>query len=84
MIPVWFFSNPDLNNLKLDMSLDLTQISHWLNSNKVRVNREKSNLLSIPPKINKPMLNINIFLNNFAIPQCSSVKYLRVTLDANS
>jgi len=52
MIPVWFFSNPDLNNLKQDMSLDLTQISHWLNFNNVTVNPEKSNLLSIPPKIN--------------------------------
>jgi len=28
------------------------------------------------------MPNINISLNNFAISQCSSVKYLGVTLDA--
>jgi len=64
------------------MSLDLIQISHWFNSNKVTVNPVKPNLLIILPKINKPMRNINISLNNFPIPQCSSVKYLEVTLDA--
>jgi len=82
MILVCFFSNPDLNNIKLGMSLDLTQISYWFNSNKVTVHPAKSNLLIILPKINKSMPNINISLNNFPIPQCSSVKYHGVTLDA--
>jgi len=43
------------------MTLDLTQVCHWLNSNKVTVNPKKSNLLSIPPKMKKKLCQILIF-----------------------
>jgi len=51
------------------MSLDLKKISGWSHDKKVTVKRTKSNLLVVPPKLNLPTPNINIFLNNHPIPQ---------------
>ena len=47
------------------------------------VNLSKSNFLIIPPKLNKPFLQTNVFLNNISIPQCISIKYLGLTIDMN-
>ena len=65
------------------MNIKLQNLSIWFDSNKLTVNPSKSNFLIVPPKLNKPFPQTNIFLNNISILQCISIKYLGLTIDMN-
>ena len=77
------FAAPNLASLTTIMNTELQNLSIWFNSNKLTVNPFKSNFLIIPPKLNKPFPQINVFLNNIFITQCISIKYLGLTIDMN-
>ena len=51
------------------MNKELQNLSIWFDSNKLTVNPSKPNFLIVPPKLNKPFPQTNIFLNNISIPQ---------------
>ena len=76
---VYSSSNPSTLNTAINQ--DLKNISQWFKANKLTVNPSKSNVLIIPPKLNKTVPNMNFFLNNTLIQQSSSVKYLGVIID---
>ena len=75
------FTAPNLASLTTIMNKELQNLSIWFDSNKLTVNPSKSNFLIIPPKLNKPCLQTNVFLNNIFIPQCINIKYLGLTID---
>ena len=77
------FSVPNLASFTTIMNKELQNLSIWFDSNKLTVNPSKSNFLIIPPKLNKPFPQTNVFLNNISIPQCKSIKYLDLTIDMN-
>ena len=77
------FTAPNLASFTTIMNKELQNLSIWFDSNKLTVNRSKSNFLIIPPKLNKPFPQTNVFLNNISIPQCISIKYLGLTIDMN-
>ena len=77
------FTAPNLASLTTIMNTELQNLSNWFDSNKLTVNSSKSNFLIIPPKLNKPFPQTNVFLNNISIPQCISIKYLGLTIDMN-
>ena len=61
------------------MNTELQNLSIWFDSNKLTVNHFNI----IPPKLNKPFPQTNVFLNNISIPQSISIKYLGLTIDMN-
>ena len=65
------------------MNKKFQNLSIWFDSNKLIVNPSKSNFLTIPPKLNKPFPQTNVFLNNISVPQCINIKYLDLTIDMN-
>ena len=75
------FTALNLASLTTIMNKELQNLSIWFDSNKLAVNPSKSNFLIIPPKLNKPFPQTNVFLNNIFIPQCISIKYLGLTID---
>ena len=77
------FTAPNLASLTTIMNKELQNRSIWFDSNKLTVNPSKSNFLIIPPKLNKPFPQTNVFLNNTSIPQCISIKYLGLSIDMN-
>ena len=64
------FTVPDFASLTTIMNKELQNLLIWFDSNKLTVNPFKSNFLIIPPKLNKPFPQTNVFLNNIFIPQC--------------
>ena len=70
---IFTVSNPA--SLTTIMNTELQNLSIWFDFNKLTVNPSKSNLLIIPPKLNKPFPQTNVFLNNISIPQCINIKY---------
>ena len=77
------FTAPNLASLTTIINKELQNLSIWFDFNKFMVNPSKSNFLIIPPKLNKPFLQTNVFLNNISIPQCISIRYLGLTIDMN-
>ena len=77
------FTVPNLASLITIMNTELQNLSIWFDSNKLTVNPSKSNFLIIPPKLNKPFPQTNVFLNSISIPQCISIKYSALTIDMN-
>ena len=77
------FTAPNLASLTTIINKELQNLSIWFDSNKLIVNPSKSNFLIIPPKLNKPFPQTNVFLNNICIPQCMNIKYLGLTIDMN-
>ena len=77
------FTAPNHASLTTIMNKELQNLSIWFDSNKLIVNPSKSNFLIIPPKLNKPFPQTNVFLNNIFIPQCMNIKYLGLTIDMN-
>ena len=75
------FSALNLASLTTIMNKELQHRSIWFDSNKLTVNPSKSNFLIIPPKLNKPFPQTNVFLNNISIPQCITIKYLGLNID---
>ena len=69
------FTAPNLASLTTIMNKELQNLSIWFDSNKLTVNPSKSNFLIIPPKLNKPFPQTNVFLNTISIPQCRNIKY---------
>ena len=64
------FTTANLASLTTIMNKELQNLSIWFDSNKLTVNLSKSNFLIIPPKLNKPFPQTNVFLNNISISQC--------------
>ena len=77
------FTAPNLASLTTIMNEKLQNLLICFDSNKLTVNPFKSNFLIIPPELNKPFSQTNVFLNNIFIPQCISIKYLGLTIDIN-
>ena len=77
------FTASNLASLTTIMNEELQNLSIWFDSNKLTINPSKSNFLIIPPKLNKPFPQTNVFLNNIFILQCTSIKYLGLTIDMN-
>ena len=55
------FTAPNLASLTTIMNKELQNLSIWFDSNKLTVNFSKSNFLIIPPKLNKPFPQTNVF-----------------------
>ena len=77
------FTAPNLASFTTIMNKELQNLSIWFDSNKLTINPSKFNFLIIPPKLNKPFPQTNVFLNNIFIPQCKNIKYLSLTIDMN-
>ena len=77
------FSVPDLISLIKIIKKELQSLSIWFDSNKLTANPSKSNFLIVPPKLNKPFPQTNVFLHNISIPQYKSIKYLGLNIDMN-
>ena len=65
------------------INADLLKISQWFKANKLTVNHAKSNIIIIPPKLNKPPATIGSYLDSTLIPQTLNVNYLGITIDAD-
>ena len=65
------------------MNKEIQSLSIWFDSNKLMANPSKSNFVIVPPKLNKPFPQTNIFLNNISIPQYKSTNYLVLNIDIN-
>ena len=61
----------------------MVNVSNWMQTNRLCINSEKSNLLIIPPKFNAPSTSpeINIFYDGSPITISKSAKYLGVYID---
>ena len=77
------FTASNFASLTTIMNKELQNLSIWFDSYKLTVNPSKSNFLIIPPKLNKPFLQTNVFLNNISIAQCISIKCLSLTIEMN-
>ena len=65
------------------INADLLKIPQWFKANKLTVNPAKSNIIIIPPKLNKPPATIGGYLDSTFIPQTLTVNYLGITIDAD-
>ena len=57
------FSAPNLAFLTTIINKELQNLLIWFDFNKLTINPSKSNFLIIPPKLNKPFPQTNVFLN---------------------
>ena len=55
------FSAPNLAFLTTIMNKELQNLTIWFDFNKLTVNSSKSNFLILPPKLNKPFPQTNVF-----------------------
>ncbi len=71
--------NKNPNLLQEQVNLELQKVQHWLKTNKLYINHEKSNyLIFTKKKINH---NFSIHLGKETISRKKSIKYLGITLD---
>ena len=62
-------------------NVELNKISKWANDNKLRFNEGKSKVMLLSRRKRKEQNEIAVYLNNKAIPQVNSLKYLGIIFD---
>ena len=65
------------------INANLLKISEWFKTNKLTVISSISNIIIIPPKLNKLPITIEIYLNRTLIPQTTTANYLGIIIDSN-
>ena len=76
-----YFECKDLKNLEKIMNFELKKLYEWLCINRLSLNISKTKFVIFHAP-NKPKYPITILINNKAIDEVKSIKYLGVTLDA--
>ena len=71
------------NSLNEFINADLLKISKWFKTNKLTVNPYKSNIIIITPKLNKPPVTFEIYLNSTLISQTTTANYLGIIINCN-
>ena len=77
------YCNKSQQSLNEIINADLLKIFEWFITNKSTVNPSKSNIVIIPPKLNKPPVTIDIYLNSALNPQTTTANYSGIILDSN-
>jgi len=62
-------------------NVELDKITKWANDNKLRYNEGKSKVMLLTRRRGKEQKVIAVYLNNKAIPQVNSLKYLGIIFD---
>ena len=78
-----YYESSDLINLEKTINKELKKLYHWLCSNRLALNIDKTNFVlfhSIQKSITKP---VTLIINKKAISQANYVKYLGVLIDSN-
>ena len=70
-----------LSSLELIINSELKKISDWVNANQLTINPTKSNVLLVPPKLNRASNNITVAINSTPIEVVKEAKYLGITID---
>ena len=63
------------------MNLELSKITDWARSNKIRFNENKSKVMLMSRRKRKEREKIEIYVNNKIIQQVNSIKYLGIIFD---
>jgi len=61
--------------------VELNKITKWARDNKLRFNEGKSKVMLLTRRKRKDKKEIAVYLNNKAIPQVNSLKYLGIIFD---
>lgn len=78
------FSHQDPKILEDIINNELLHISNWFKSNKLSLNIKKTNYIIFKNKYsNKPNINLNIRIDDTAIQQVDTTKFLGLLIDSN-
>ena len=75
-----FYSHKNAKDLEYIVNLELKNVSTWLSANRLSLNVDKSNFLTISKK-KKTYSNIDIKIDNISIKEKDYIKYLGVLID---
>ena len=81
MIPTYFFSHNDPNQLMEIVNNELKKLSSWFQANKLSINIKKYNFILFKTKQNKQKLNFHFSINGIEIDRVNEVLFLGVILD---
>jgi len=81
--PNLFYKSKTLESLEKTINNQLKHVHTWLCANKLSLNIDKSNFVIFHPKQKKLSYQVKIYVNNIALTNVNSIKYLGVFLDAN-
>ena len=81
MIPTYFFSHNDPNQLMEIVNKELQKLSSWFQANKLSINIKKSNFILFKTKQNKQKLDLHFSINGIEIGRVNEVLFLGVILD---
>ena len=62
-------------------NVEISKIAQWARGNKLRFNEGKSKVMLLTRRKRKEQKEIAVYLNNKAIPQVNSLKYLGIIFD---
>ena len=77
---VFLYSGSDLNNLQNRVNNDLTNYSHWLLHNRLKLNADKTVYMIFQQK-NTVSSNIQLNINNSTLSQVQTTKYLGLIIN---
>jgi len=75
--------NQSLKKMKKYLNLDLSNLSNWLNANKISLNASKTELLIFRHPNKKMNYNLKVKLNGKLLRPSNYVKYLGMYIDSN-
>lgn len=75
------FTSNDINTLENDINDALISIINWLVSNNLKINLDKTKIMTFYQRTNKPKLNIKY--GNVAISESDNTKFLGLYLDSH-
>ena len=75
-------NSDSLSNLKSTINLEIIRILKWVNANKLTINPSKSNIIIVPPKINRSVDDsIIVTINSTPVAIVREAKYLGIIID---
>ena len=75
-------NNKSLKRLNKLLSIDLNNLTNWLNANKISLNVSKTEIIIFKPERKPQDFNMKIKLNEKRLYPTDSVKYLGVKIDS--
>ena len=81
MIPTYFFSHNDPNQLIEIVNNELKKLSSWFQAKKLSINLKKLNFILFITKQNKQKLDLHFSINDIEIDLVNEVLFLGVILD---
>ena len=70
-----------LSNLEQNINAELKKILSWVNANQLTINTSKSNVLTVPPKLNCTHNSIAVTINSTPIKIVKETNYLGIIVD---